>query len=65
VAPKPHKVPPVTVRSIRRTVSGFPQSIVDMMGEVAGEILSAGGVPAGPPTVLYVTEVIVPVKKKA
>jgi hypothetical protein len=55
----------VTVRSIRRTVSGFPQSIVDMMGEVAGEILSAGGVPAGPPTVLYVTEVIVPVKKKA
>ncbi|MGE5579461.1 MAG: MerR family transcriptional regulator [Bacillota bacterium] len=50
------EVPAMPVRSIRRTVSGFPQSIVDMMGEVAGEIVSAGGVPAGPPTVLYYDE---------
>lgn len=50
------EVSAMTVRSIRRTVSGFPQSVVDTMGEVAGEIVSAGGIPAGPPTVLYYDE---------
>ena len=50
------EVSAMTVWSIRRTVSGFPQSVVDTMGEVAGEIVSAGGIPAGPPTVLYYDE---------
>jgi hypothetical protein len=31
------EVSAMTVRSIRRTVSGFPQSVVDTMGESRGK----------------------------
>lgn len=50
------EVPPVAVRSLRRKLTGFPQSLPPLIREVLAGLEAGGAVCAGPPIILYYDE---------